>query len=136
MVSSHQIRSQITFTRQPIGSGERVFRCGLWTIDFFFNSCIVHLVYQHVSFIWCNMFKVTTHESVPPISSKGRKTGLTAALRNLELNQSLHIPADKQDPTRQRSRILAITQYVGKGLFSVRVREDRSFDVYRVRKPE
>ena len=82
------------------------------------------------------MFKVTTHESVPPISSKGRKTGMTAALRNLEVNQSLHIPADKQDPTRQRSRLLAITQYVGKGLFSIRVREDRSFDIYRVLKPE
>lgn len=73
-------------------------------------------------------FEVTNHDSVPPKV----KTGLTDALRNLSVNQSIHIPADGGPPSRQRNRIGAICQYVGEYKFSVRIRQDRSFDIYRI----
>lgn len=78
------------------------------------------------------MYEVTTHESVPA-SSRKESTGLSKALRSLNVNQSIHIPSDDENPVRQRNRIGAICNYVGKSMFSIRIRPDRSFDVYRVK---
>jgi len=75
-------------------------------------------------------FEVTSHDVVPVGRSKN---GMTAALRSLQVNQSIHVPCDGSDPSKQRVRIGAICNYVGKGCFSVRIRPDKSFDVYRVK---
>ena len=76
-------------------------------------------------------FEITTHESAPAIDGRVA-TGLTAALRSLNLNQSVHVPVDGRAGS-QRLRIAALCNAIGAGLFSVRIRPDRSFDVYRVK---
>ena len=74
-------------------------------------------------------FEVTNHKSVP----SARRTGLSAAIRSLELNQSINIPADGGSPARQRNRVNAIVQYCGGSeKYTMRMRDDKSFDVYRI----
>jgi len=55
-------------------------------------------------------FEVTSHDVVPVGRSKN---GMTAALRSLQVNQSIHVPCDGSDPSKQRVRIGAICNYVG-----------------------
>jgi len=74
-------------------------------------------------------FEVTTHESIP--QAPRNKTGLTSVFRSLKVNQSVHIPADGKPG--QRSRIACLCNQIGTGLFSIRIRDDRSFDIYRVK---
>ena len=77
-------------------------------------------------------FEITTHESIPPIG----KTGLTAILRKLDVLQSVHVPADGDPLRRQGARLRGICNGLRKCTittkYSVRMRPDRSFDIYRI----
>ena len=79
-------------------------------------------------------FEVTNYDSVPNrTSGRGVSTGMSEAIRSLEIGQSLHIPADGGPHARQRNRVGAIVSYCGGGSkYTVRMREDKSFDVYRI----
>lgn len=77
-------------------------------------------------------YKVTAHKEAP---SRGR-TGITEALRALQVNHSLYVPPEKDVPgMRQRSRLSSVTSSLaGKtGLkFTIRQNAEKGgFDIYR-----
>jgi hypothetical protein len=77
-------------------------------------------------------FKVTAHEEVPP----SYRTGLTEALRALQVNHSLFVPfTEDVGDMRQRSRIGSVTIALARreGLkFSIRKNAKKGgFDIYR-----
>ena len=76
-------------------------------------------------------YKVTAHKEAPP----PMRTGLTEALRALQVNHSLYVPPAKDVPAdRQRNRLTSVVHHLKKldGLvYSVRQNAKGGFDVYR-----
>ena len=77
-------------------------------------------------------FKVTAHKAPPP----DIRTGITEALRALQVNYSMHVPFDPEtEPSRQRKRIDSLVQTLRRreGLkYTVRKAEKGGYDIYRV----
>lgn len=77
-------------------------------------------------------FKVTSHKNPPP----PLRTGITEALRALQINQSIYIPFDPEtEPSKQRKRLDSLVQTLRtrEGLkYTIRKAEKGGFDIYRV----
>ncbi len=81
-------------------------------------------------------FKVTAHKAPPP----DNRSGITEQLRALQVNYSLHVPADPPvDPARQRKRLDSLVQSLRQReglLYKVRKSVKGGFDIYRVETPQ
>lgn len=78
-------------------------------------------------------FKVTAHKNPPP---KAGKSGVTEALRALQVNHSLHVPrATDVDPLKHRKRLDSVVRSLRQReslFFRIRKAEKGGFDIYRV----
>lgn len=79
------------------------------------------------------LFKVTDH-SVPAPRCESQEE-LRDALRQLKPNQSMNIPAEYMQESKNKRAVIAMSciRVGGSGAFKVRKQNDNSFEVFRVK---
>lgn len=79
------------------------------------------------------LFKVTDH--AVPVSRCENQDELREALGRLKQNQSMNIPAEYMQDSKNKRAVIAMSciRVGGAGAFKVRKQDDQSFEVYRVK---
>jgi len=84
-------------------------------------------------------YKITNNDVIPCFRSGRRASELSKVIRSLQLNQSVHVPSDGLDSASgQRRRLSSMCVYASRqtgSRYSIRIRPDRSFDVYCIEAP-
>jgi hypothetical protein len=79
------------------------------------------------------LFKITDH-SVPVPRCESQEE-LRDALKGLKKNQSMNIPAEYMQESKNKRAVIAMSciRVGGPGAFKVRKQDDNSYEVYRVK---
>jgi hypothetical protein len=79
------------------------------------------------------LFKITDHSV--PVPQCEPQYELREALRSLRQNQSMNIPADYMQESKNKRTLIGVSciRVGGQGAFSVRKQKDGSFEVYRIK---